>query len=132
MSSLYFSNPLTGISTALILLFALMFSIVTAKRAEIHHWGLLVAVLFFLGLSMSVLSGFKDRMGSASAVFPSSSPAVLTLLCILGGTAMVAGILMVFLRKQNIWKIGFYLLSAIMILKIVLTETVRILHNIHS
>lgn len=130
MHYLYFSSPFTVISTVLIILFAAMFSIVTVKRTRIHHWGSLVAVLFFVGLSMSVLSGFRDKMGSASALF--SSGAILALLCILGGAAMLTGILMIFLRKKNVWMIGFYILSSIIIVKVILTETVRMLHYIHS
>jgi hypothetical protein len=125
MLKLYFSTVPSIISTALIIVFAVIFSLVSGRRASIAHWGLLSLLLFFIGLAMSIMSGFKDGVGSSAAVIPPSNP-VSVILSILGGLAFVAGIAMLIFRRQDFWQFGFYALSAIIIVKTVMVEFVRI------
>jgi cbb3-type cytochrome oxidase subunit 3 len=127
MLKLYFGNLNSILSTILILVFGVIFWQVLEKRTTITKWGLLVLVLFFLGLFMSMMSGMKDGMNTAASVIPEKHW-TMAVLCILGGLAMLAGIVAIFIRRQAFWQINFYLLSAIIIVKTVVTEGYRIYH----
>lgn len=125
MFKLFFSSGFSIVSTILTVVFIVIFSIVMSQRTNITHWGLLVFVIFVLGLSMSLISGFRDDMGSKTPVI-SSSP-VMLILCLLGASAMITGIVMLIRRNTKACEIGFYLLSSIIIVKLVLTEGFRII-----
>lgn len=131
MLKLYFSDVSTIISTVLIIGFGVFFGIVTGKRNNISHWGILVLVLFFVGLAMSMMSGMKDNISTPSALIPNKHWAM-TLLSILGGLAFVVGIIMLIIRRQNFWQFGFYMLSAIIIAKTVMVEVYRIIMYIRT
>ena len=127
MLKLYFGSVFSTISTLLAVAFAVFFALVTARRASISHWGLLTLAMFILGLLMSMMSGMKDGMGSAASVIPNKHW-MMTILCILGGLAFVSGLLALIVRNQVFWQVSFYLMSAIIILKVLLTEAYRIVH----
>lgn len=131
MLKLYFGNAFTTLSTILILGFIVLFSFMVARRSAIQHWKVYVIVLFFMGLALSVMGGMKDNMGSSAAVISSSSW-VMIALCLLGGAAMVTGIVMFFLKKPFASMVGAYLLSGIIIVKLVMTEVTRILQYIRT
>ncbi len=128
---LYFSNLSNIISTVLILGFGVFFCIVYAKRGNISHWGLLVACLFFLGLLMSIMSGMKDNISTATALIPAGSW-LMTVLSVLGALGFVIAIAALIFRKQNVWQFEFYLLSAVILLKTVMVELYRILQLLHA
>ena len=130
MLKLYFGNVSTTVSTLLALVFAVFFSLVTKNRANITHWGILTLVMFFLGLAMSMMSGMKDGMGTAAAVFPNKHW-VTIVLSILGGLGFLAGLLALIRRNQDFWQTSFYLLSSIIILKVLMTETFRIIQYLN-
>jgi hypothetical protein len=125
MLKLYFSSFPSILSTVLIVGFGVFFSLVSARRGSINHWGVLVICVFFLGFLMSLMSGFKDGVNTSSALIPPKS-LMMTVLTILGALAFVVGIAALIIRKQNIWQIEFYLLSAIILIKTVLVEVYRI------
>lgn len=125
MLKLFFGSTYSTISTFLIIAFGVFFGIVMAKRVSITHWGWLVLIVFFVGLAMSMMSGFKDGMGTANSLIPNNHWSM-TVLCILGGLAFVAGIISLFVRKQDFWQISFFILSGIIIVKTLLTEGYRI------
>ncbi len=127
MLKLYFGSVFSTISTLLAVAFALFFALVTARRASISHWGLLTLAMFVLGLLMSMMSGMKDGMGSPTSVIPLKHW-MMTALSVLGGLAFLSGLLALIIRNQAFWQISFYLLSAIIILKVLLTEVYRIVH----
>lgn len=125
MFKLYFSSVSSIISMVLIIGFAIFFGLVNMRRGSINHWGVLVICIFFLGLSMSFLSGMKDNINTASAVIPANNWAMI-ILSILGGLAFMVGIATIFVRRQNFWQISFYTLSAVIMIKIAITEGYRI------
>lgn len=129
MLKLYFGNSSTIISTLLIIVFGMFFGMVMAKRSTITHWGILVLLMFFLGLFMSMMSGMKDGMGTASSIIPMNHW-TMTVLCVLGGLAFLIAIVTLFVRKQDFWQISFYILSSIIIVKVLLTEGIRIVNLI--
>jgi len=51
------------------------------------------------------------------------------MLFILGGLAIIAAIITLFIRKQDFWQISFYILSGIIIAKIIVTEVFRIVEH---
>lgn len=125
MIKLFFGNTASIISTVLMAVFALFFGLVLQRRTVIIHWGILVLFLFVLGLCMSVISGIKDKTGTPLTLIPAGHW-VMTALCILGGLSFLTGMAALFIRKQSFWQIGFFTLSAIIIIKIILTESFRI------
>lgn len=131
MLKLYFGSIHATISTLLFVAFVLFFAIVTTRRTEINHWGLLTLFMFILGLLMSMMSGMKDGMGSPASIIPNKHW-VMTALCVLGGLAFLSGLLALIIRNQTFWQISFYLLSAIIILKVLLTEVYRIVHYLNK
>ena len=48
--------------------------------------------------------------------------------CVLGGLAFLSGLLALIIRNQTFWQVSFYLMSTIIILKVLLTEAYRIVH----
>lgn len=127
MIKLYFGNTLSIISTILVVLFILIFVFVSTRQSSISHWGLLVLLILILGLSMSIISGVRDGIGTPNSMI-SSQHIVMTVLSVLGGLAFLIGLIALFYRKQEFWQIGFYMLSAIIIIKVIVTEGFRIIH----
>lgn len=131
MLKLYFGSVFSTISTLLAILFTVFFTLVTARRASINHWGLLTLAMFILGLLMSMMSGMKDGMGSPASIIPNKHW-VMTALCVLGGLAFLSGLLALVIRNPSFWQVSFYLMSAIIILKVLLTEVYRIVHYLNK
>ena len=127
MVKLYFGSVTAAISTLLALVFAVFFTLVTARRAGITHWGLLTLAVFILGLAMSMMSGMKDGMGTPDAILPVRHWVTIAL-CVLGGAGFLLGVLALIIRRQAFWQLSFYLLSSVIILKILMTEAFRIVH----
>ncbi len=50
------------------------------------------------------------------------------MLCTLGGLCFLSGLLALIIRNQAYWRLSFYLLSSVIILKVLLTEAFRITH----
>lgn len=125
MLKMYFGSVSSIVSTILIIGFGILIWQVMERRATISKWGLLVLILFFMGLFMSMMSGMKDGMGTVTSIIPMKHW-VMALLCILGGLAFLIGITAIIIRKQTFWQFNFYLLSAIIIVKILVTEGYRI------
>ena len=127
MLKLYFGNANATISTLLAAAFAVFFALVTKNRAGITHWGILTLVMFFLGLAMSIMSGMKDGMGTAASIMPNTHWVTIVLMAA-GGLGFLSGLLALIIRNQAYWQASFYILSSIIILKIIVTETYRIIH----
>ena len=127
MQKLYFGNVNTIISTLLVAAFAVFFSLVTRNRANISHWGIFTLVMFFLGLAMSMMSGMKDGMGTAASILPSKHWITIVLM-VAGGLGFLSGLLALIIRNQAYWQASFYILSSIIIVKVILTESFRIIH----
>jgi len=125
MLKLYFGSVFSAISTLLATVFVVLLALVAARRDSITHWGILVLVLFFLGLAMSIMSGMKDGIGTAAPLIPSKYW-LMTVLCLLGGLAFLIGGAALFVRNQVFWKVSFYVLSGIITLKTILVEVFRI------
>lgn len=126
MLKLYFSNISSIISSVLIVVFAVLLGMATARRNSVDNWGALVLCLFFMGLMMSIVSGTKDKVGTLTALFPINNWAFIVL-SILGALAFIVEIIMIFIRKQDFWQFGFYMLSVIILIKIIIVEGIRII-----
>ncbi|HSK68083.1 MAG TPA: hypothetical protein VLA21_02345 [Candidatus Limnocylindria bacterium] len=125
MLKLYFGTLTAAISTLLAVAFAVFFAVVMSRRSSITHWGLLTLAMFVLGLAMSMMSGMKDGMGTAASVLPMKHWVTIAL-SVVGGLGMLTGVLALFIRNQGFWQAGFYALSAVIILKLVMTEAFRV------
>jgi len=128
MLKLYFGSSASTISTVLILLFGVIFGLIIIKRNSINNWGALVLVVLLYGLFMSIMSGFKDGMGTASQLIANNHWSM-TVLGILGGLAFLIGIVAIFVRHREFWQTCVYALSSIIIIKTLLTEGIRLVNH---
>ena len=122
---LYFGSNLRRISTLLILVFFASFTYFSQTQTDTTRWGFPVFLMFALGLSMSIVSGFRDGMGKPASLIPVKHK-VMTLLCLLGGVAFLVGIIALFYHRQDFLKLCFYTLSGIILVKVLITESFRI------
>lgn len=88
MKELYFANVFTVISTVLAFGFIIFFGSILLNSKQIEHWGWLTFLMLLLGLSMSIMSGMKDHVGSPEAIFSAESK-VMLVASILGGLAFL-------------------------------------------
>lgn len=95
--------------------------IIFAKRDAITRWGLVFTLLWFAGLALSMLGGMRDM--SEANMTPTG---VFNLpLMILGGIAMLSGpVIWIIGSKTNPlpYQVGYYLLSSVVIIKLVLVR----------
>jgi hypothetical protein len=126
MLKLYFGSTFSILSTALLAVFVAFFWVTINRQGTISNWGVQVLLMMILGVTMSFSSGMRDGMGSPASVIPTNHWAM-TVLCVLGGLAFLIGIVTLFVRKQDFWQIGFFLISFIIIAKVLLTEGFRLI-----
>lgn len=74
---------------------------------------------------MSALSGIKDCFADKMAVSFEQMNLSLAVLCILGGIALLIGVVAVICRKEKINKGMFYALSLIIFAKTIIVEVLR-------
>jgi hypothetical protein len=131
LKELFFADVFTVISTALAFGFIVFFSSIVINNKQIEHWGWFVFLMLLLGLAMSIMSGMKDHVGTPEAIFSAGSKVIL-MSSILGGLAFLVGILSLIIRKQDFWRIAFFAVSGIIIIKILLVETSRIIIHLRA
>ena len=125
MIQLYFGSVPSILSTLLFLGFGVFFGVTLSKNAQIKHWGRVTLVVLLVGIVMSALSGTKDAVGTPTALFAMDS-FVFIAASVLGGLAVLLGIITLFVRRQRFWQVAFYATSGIIILKTLLVEIARI------
>ncbi len=131
MLRLYFGSLYATVSTLLAAVFAAFFTIVVTRRGDITRWGLLTLFMFILGLAMAMMSGMKDGMSSPASVIPMKHWVAIAL-SVLGGVGMLLGVLALIIRSQGFWRAGFYALSAVVIVKLIMTEIFRIVRYLRG
>lgn len=126
MLNLYFGNIPSIISTILFLVFVVFF-IITVKKADGgRKWKKAAIITVVMGTAMSAFSGIKDSFGDSMAVSFEQMNLPLAILCILGGMAILVGIVAVFCKKEKINKVLFYAMSFIIVAKTIVVEVLRI------
>ena len=126
MLNLYFGNVPSILSTILFLIFVVFF-ITTIKRSDKgRKWKKAAIITVVMGSAMSALSGIKDSCADTMAVSFEQMNLPLAILCILGGMAILMGIVAVFCKKEKINKVLFYAMSFIIVAKTIVVEVLRV------
>ncbi|MGG5318129.1 hypothetical protein [Enterococcus sp. AZ072] len=126
MINLYVGSISRILSSSLILS-ALVFILYTLGQKEVQ-WSRTFAVLFVLGLLMSIMSGTRDGIGTVGG-FPTQGK-LFVVLCGLGILSFVVGIaalLSNFFDTTFVFKYGSYLLMVVIVMKTFLVEGHRLM-----
>ena len=127
MLNLYFGNVPSILSTILFLIFVVFF-IKTIKRSDKgRKWKKAAIITVVMGTAMSALSGIKDSCADTMAVSFEQMNLPLAILCVLGGMALLMGIVAIICKKEKINKGIFFALSLIIIAKTIVVEVLRII-----
>ena len=126
MLNLYFGNVPNILSTILFLVFIIYFIKTIKKPDGEKKWKKAVIMTVLMGTAMSALSGIKDSFADKMAVSFEQMNLPLAILCVLGGTAWLIGVVTIFCKKEKINRGLFYILSFIIIIKTIIVEALRI------
>lgn len=124
MLKLYFGDTMSVITTFFVL--AMLAFIVTAfiKRGTITKWGRLILLFILVGTVISAFSATRDRFASDGAVFAMFG--LQAAVCAVAGAMIIlTGLIMAVLRKRNIRRVGFMLISALFIVQVLAVEVSR-------
>ena len=126
MLNLFFGDLPSMLSTILFLVFVVFF-ITTLKTSDSERkWKKAAIITVVMGTALSALSGIKDSCADMMAVSFEQMNLPLAILCVLGGIALLMGIVAIICKKEKINKGIFYSLSFIIIAKTILVEVLRI------
>ena len=132
--SLYFGNVVSVIATCLIVSTLLYVIMTVRNHKEIEKWSRKIAVLAILGLFICIFVATRDNYHlSVQASLDSSVSAGLftvesiqSVLCCLGGAAIAICLLIsVFVKNQKCRKVVFFILSAVIVFKMLVIEISR-------
>lgn len=127
MKTLYFGSIVSSITSLAIVSFIIFSVSVFLNRRTFTNWGGAFIFMLILGVFLSAMSGTRDGIGT-----PNGFPTVGTLfvvLCILGGLGfLIGGVALIFKIKgsSTFYLVGYYMLTAIIIIKMLLVEVNRI------
>lgn len=126
MLALFFANPISVVTTAVLV--AILAFAITAyfKRASVQKWGRLLLVLILIGTAASATSAVRDSYAAEGALF--AMDAAQSLVCMaLGILIYLTGFVCLFWRRQNVRRAGFFLAAGMMAAQIAVVEGSRIL-----
>ena len=127
MIKLYFGNVPNILSTILFLIFVVFFIRTMKKMDGEKKWKKAAIITVVMGTAMSALSGIKDSCADTMAVSFEQMNLPLAILCVLGGMALLMGIVAIICKKEKINKGIFFALSLIIIAKTIVVEVLRII-----
>lgn len=128
MLKLYLGSVKNIISTGVIAFFFYFVVTTMNKDSAAVNWKTMCAYLLGIGVLLSATSGIKDSNIPKSAISFESLNAPLIILCALGGIAAISGVASFIIKKENVHKIIFYVMSAICVAKIAIVESIRIIN----
>jgi hypothetical protein len=125
MFNLFFGD-LFSILTTVLVLSVLVYAIATVmNREKIQHWGRRVLIFILLGTAISGLSATRDAYMTDIALF--APEGLQSSICsVAGGLIFLTGIVLLFVRKQDFRRKGFYIISALFVIQVITIEASRI------
>ncbi|MBZ9609055.1 hypothetical protein G9F73_014725 [Clostridium estertheticum] len=127
MIQLYFGKIESIISSICIIAFIIYVGWIFTHRDIYNKWGKASLILLIFGTFMSAMAGTRDGIGLAGGFSPNGI--LFISLCVLGGLAFLLGFISLickFMGRTAFFKVSFYALSLIIIIKIVIVESNRI------
>ncbi len=126
MLKLFFANPISVVTTAVLVIILAFAFTAYMKRASVQKWGRLLLVLILIGTAASATSAVRDGYAAAGALF--AMDGAITLICgVAGGVIYLTGFVCLFWRRQNVRRAGFFIAAALMAAQIAAVEGSRIL-----
>lgn len=135
---LYFGNIVTTVTTIMIISLLVLIVYHYSNRENVNYWGRRTLLLAVYGLVICCFAAARDGLDKTiqAAIDGSCSPGIFGLVstptvigCIGAGIIVIAGITTIFVRKQDIREILFFVMSGGIILKILTIEISRIFVN---
>ena len=126
MLTLFFANPVSVVTTAVLIAILMIAILAFRRRLAISKWGRLLLLLILIGTAASATSAMRDSYGAEGALFPMDG--MITFLCgVAGGLIYLTGLVCLFLRRQNIRRAGFFIAAALMAAQTAVVEGSRVL-----
>ena len=125
MFNLFFGDLFSTLTTTLVIVM-LIFAITTLmNRQKIQHWGRRIFIFIFFGTAISAFSAVRDAYMTEVALF--APEGLQSSICsVAGGLIFLTGIIMIFLRKQDFRRKGFFFITALFIIQVITIEASRI------
>ena len=136
---LYFGDGITLVTTVMIIILLGFIGYSICNRNIITFWGRRTLLLFALGLVICCLAATRDGLDQTIqyAIDGSCAPGLFSLIsiptmigCIGAAMIIVAFIATPITKSQHMREILFYIMSSGILLKVIVIEFVRILHNL--
>lgn len=136
---LYFGNGITLVTTVMIIILLGFIGYSICNRNIITFWGRRTLLLFVLGLVICCLAATRDGLDQTIqyAIDGSCVPGLFSLIsiptiigCIGAVMIIVAFIATPITKSQHMRQIWFYVMSSGILLKVVVIEIARVLHNL--
>ena len=136
---LYFGDGITLVTTVMIIILLGFIGYSICNRNIITFWGRRTLLLFVLGLVICCLAATRDGLDQTIqyAIDGSCAPGLFSLIsiptmigCIGAAMIIVAFIATPITKSQHMREILFYIMSSGILLKVIVIEFVRILHNL--
>lgn len=136
---LYIGNTITTVTTVMIFILVGFIGYSIWNRNLITFWGRRTLFLFILGLVICCLAATRDGLDQTiqNVIDGSCAPGLFSLVsiptiigCIGAAMIIVAFIATPIAKSQHMRQIWFYVMSSGILLKVVVIEFMRILHNL--
>lgn len=134
MVKLYLQDKTTIITTLLVLALLAYIVFCILKRGSINNWGWLILGLALLGLIVCCYAATRDGLDKTiqNKIDGSVEPGIFKLIsvqniigCIGATIIIISGIIAIFVKKQDIKEILFFIMSSGILLKVLTIEISR-------
>lgn len=128
MFKLYFGSVANFISTCFLITFFIIFIKTIKNNPADVNWKRMSITMLILGVVLSATGGIKDSMAIKPVITFGTMNILFILLCGLGIVAIILGVIGLILKRGSaLQKSLFYLLSFIILTKVVILEGLRII-----
>lgn len=136
---LYFGNGVTLVTTVMIIILLGFIGYSICNRNIITFWGRRTLLLFVFGLVICCLAATRDGLDQTiqCTIDGSCAPGLFSLVsiptimgCIGAAMIIVAFIATPITKSQHMRQIWFYIMSSGILLKVIVIEIARVLHNL--
>ncbi|MGI6109557.1 MAG: hypothetical protein ACOYB8_06925 [Eubacteriaceae bacterium] len=132
---LYFGNTVTTVTTVMLVSLILLIVYTYINRASVDGWGRRTLLLAVYGLVICCFAAARDGLDKTiqAAIDGSCSPGIFSLVsfptiigCVGAAIIIVSGIVTIFVKKQDVREVLYFVMSGGILLKILAIEITRI------
>jgi hypothetical protein len=126
MLTLFFANPVSVVTTLVLVAILTILILTFLRRSAISNWGRLLALIILIGTAASATSAARDGYAMEGALFPVDG--AITLICgVAGGMIYLTGLVCLIWRRQSVRRAGFFVAAGLMAVQIAVVEGSRVL-----